>query len=112
MLILFRNKKLEKLFNSDKELIKAYGPIQAKKIRARLDDLRDFDRLSNVPRIPPQCCHELSNNRAGQLSLDVDHPYRLIFVPAHDPRPVKEDGGLDWSQVTAVEVQGVEDTHE
>ena len=48
----------------------------------------------------------------SQLSVDLDHPYRLIFTPAHDPVPRLEDGGLDWSQVTAITILGVEDTHE
>jgi proteic killer suppression protein len=54
----------------------------------------------------------LTGNRARQLSLDLDHPYRLIFEPAHNPIPRKDDGGLDWSKVTAIIIIGVEDTHE
>jgi proteic killer suppression protein len=49
--------------------------------------------------------------RKGQLSVDLDHPYRLIFVVNHDPVPVLPDGGLDWSKVTAIKILGVEDTH-
>ncbi len=50
--------------------------------------------------------------RAGQLSLDLDHPYRLIFEPNHDPRPLRAEGDLDWSLVTSVRINGVEDTHD
>ncbi len=59
----------------------------------------------------PGRCHELIGNRAGQLSLDLDHPYRLIFEPADEPIPQKDDGGLDWTMVTSVVIIGVEDTH-
>ena len=59
----------------------------------------------------PGRCHELIGDRGGQLSLDLDHPYRLIFEPANDPIPCKTDGGLEWKDVTAVEIVGVEDTH-
>jgi proteic killer suppression protein len=55
--------------------------------------------------------HELKGNRKGQLSLDLDHPYRLIFIPDHDPVPSTEDGGMDWGRVTAVKILGIEDTH-
>jgi hypothetical protein len=41
----------------------------------------------------------------------LDHPYRLIFIPADDPIPTKDDGGLDWSKVTAVEILEIADTH-
>ena len=59
----------------------------------------------------PGRCHELAGDRSGQLSLDLDHPYRLIFKPATEPIPLKPDGGLDWTRVDAVLILGVEDTH-
>ncbi|MFP4441147.1 MAG: hypothetical protein ACLFVO_28250 [Chloroflexaceae bacterium] len=43
--------------------------------------------------------------------MDLDHPYRLLFVPANDPIPRKDDGGLDWASITAIEIIEVEDTH-
>jgi hypothetical protein len=55
-------------------------------------------------------CHELHGDRSGQLSLDLDHPYRLLFRPAGDPEP-GPGGGLDWAAVRAVVVIGIEDTH-
>jgi proteic killer suppression protein len=59
----------------------------------------------------PGRLHELSGNRAGQLSLDLDGPYRLIFAPDHNPVPRRTDGGMDWNQITAVLVLEIEDTH-
>jgi proteic killer suppression protein len=53
----------------------------------------------------------LLHDHAGQLALDLDHPYRLIFEPADEPIPTKSDGGLDWNQVTAVRIIGVENYH-
>jgi len=46
------------------------------------------------------------------LAVDVVHPYRLIFDPANDPIPKKDDGGLDWTKVTAITVLAVEDYHD
>ena len=64
------------------------------------------------PKSPPGRCHELTGGkRAGQLSVDLDHPYRLIFLPDHEQVPRLEDGGLDWARVTAIKILGVEDTH-
>ena len=62
--------------------------------------------------LPGLGLHELKGDRKWQLSLDLDGPYRLIFTPAHSPIPVRADGGMDWSQVTAVTILGIEDTHE
>jgi hypothetical protein len=71
-------------------------------------ELKDFW----PPKSPPARCHALTEGqRSGQLSVDLDHPYRLIFIPDHDPIPMLDDGGLDCSQVTAIKILGVEDTH-
>ena len=47
-----------------------------------------------------------------EQTKDLDHPYRLILEPANVPAPRKPDGGLDWTEITAVMIIGVEDTHE
>jgi proteic killer suppression protein len=60
----------------------------------------------------PGRCHALTGDRDGQLSIDLDGPYRLIFEPADNPPPANEDGGLHWERVTAVRILAVEDTHE
>jgi proteic killer suppression protein len=110
--ILFETKKLEKECNDQKVLVRRYGSERAKLIRRRLDELRAAKTLSIMRSLPRPRCHELKGNRAGQLSVDLDHPYRLIFRPANDPLPTKPDGGLDWAQVIKIKILGVEDTHE
>ena len=109
--ILFSSEKLQKEFNNQKRLVKQHGPNRAKRIRRRLDDFRAANILEDIRNLPGRC-HELRGDRSGQLSLDLDHPYRLIFEPANDPIPRKADGGLDWTAITAVVIIGVEDTHE
>ena len=91
-------------------MTKTWGPIQAKKLRQRLDELRAASTLETMRNLPGRC-HELLHDRAGQLSLDLEHPHRLIFEPANDPVPRKQDGGLNWTAVTAVRILGVVDTH-
>ncbi len=109
--ILFANHRMEKLFNSQALLVREYGDRQAKLIRRRLDELAAADTLEDLRYLPQARCHELKGDRAGQLSLDLVHPYRLICVPAHQSIPLKSDGGLDWARVTAVQIVSVEDTH-
>ena len=91
--------------------MKKHGSVRAKKIRQRLDDLYAAVVLEDTRNLPGRC-HELKGDRAGQLSLDLDHPYRLIFEPANDPVPQKRDGGLDWTRTTAIVIVDVEDTHD
>jgi proteic killer suppression protein len=109
--ISFKSTKLEKEFNEGKRLKKVHGELRAKKIGFRLADFRAALSLYDLYDGPGRC-HELTGERKGQLSVDLDHPYRLIFVPDHDPVPSKQDGGLDWKQVTAIMIVGIEDTHE
>jgi len=112
--ISFKSTKLEKEFNEGKRLLKIHGSRRAKVIRVRLAELRAAVSLHDLglPYDGPGRCHELTGNRKGQLSVDLDQPYRLIFVPNHEPIPCKNDGGLDWKQVTAIMIIGIEDTHE
>jgi plasmid maintenance system killer protein len=108
--ITFASDRLRNHLNSDRQLKKDYGEVGFKRIRQRLDDLRDADTL-DVMRTLPGGIHELKGDRAGQLALRLHGGYRLIIEPAGDPPPVKPDGGLDWTNVTAVRVMGIEDYH-
>ena len=112
--ISFKSTKLEKEFNEGKRLEKVHGVIRAKKIGIRLAEFRAASSLYDFwpPKTGPGRCHELTGERKGQLSVDLDHPYRLILIPNHKPIPRKPDGGLDWKQVTAIMIIGIEDTHE
>ena len=109
--VTFSTRKLQKTCNSDRGLVKEYGPNCAKRIRTRLDDLNAATTLE-VFRSLPGRCHELVGDRKGQLSIDVEHPLRLLFEPVGDGVQYKADGGLDWRSVKAVLIIGVEDTHD
>jgi plasmid maintenance system killer protein len=109
--IMFMSQKFAKIVNDQKLLVREYGDRQARLVRRRLDELRDAYNLEDLRSLPQARCHELTGDRAGQLSVDLVHPYRLIITPANEPPPMKPDGGLDWSRVTAVLIIRVEDTH-
>ena len=112
--ITFKTKKLEKAFNESGQLETTHGTKRGKKIRIRMAELRAAKTLMDFwpPKSPPGRCHELTKGKNnGQLSVDLDHPYRLIFIPDHNPAPARAEGGLDWSQVTIIKIIGVEDTH-
>jgi proteic killer suppression protein len=112
MIISFRNRTLETDFLDKKTLIRRWGAEQARKIMLRLSEIAAAENLATLRRLPQVRAHELSGNRAGQISLDVKHPYRLLIVPDYDNVPHKPDGGLDWENVKKVKILGVEDTHE
>jgi len=112
MIILFKTAKLEKECNDEKRMVKEFGSLRTKLLKRRLTQLSAVNAPGDLRHLPQTRCHELKGNLKGYLSVDLDHPYRLIFEPADNPLPKKPDGGLDWNKVTIVRIIGVEDTHE
>ena len=114
MEIVFQNRKLEKECCNRQQLQKSHGERQARLIHTRLAALHAAATLGDFwPQYGPgDRCHELTGNRSGQLSMDLVHPYRLIFAPANDPVPQRPEGGLDWHKITAVTIISVENTHD
>jgi proteic killer suppression protein len=111
MLISFKDTKTEKVFCDREALRRKYGAKQAKVIARRLVELEAAENLEILRSLPQMRAHELSGDRAGQISLDIKHPYRLLIVPDHEETPLKKDGGLDWEEITKIRILGVEDTH-
>lgn len=109
--IYFAKSKLQKICESEKKLKAEYGLRMAVVIQQRLMELSAAQTLEVMRSISGARCHELSENFKGHLAVDLVHPQRLLFKPFHDPVPVKVDGGLDWSQVKAVEIAGIIDYH-
>ena len=112
--LIFATKKLAKQLNRDREMRKAFGEQRSKRLRVVLATLRAAPNLGVLapPYSPPHRCHELTANRRGTLSVDLDGPYRLLIRPAHDPLPTRKEGGLDCCVVVAIKICGIENTHD
>jgi proteic killer suppression protein len=111
MEIIFSSRKLAKICSPEKESIRTWGKDNARRVQVRLAQLQAAETLADVIVLPFGRCHALKGDRKGQFSVDVRHPFRLIFEPAHDPVPTKDDGGLDPAKVTRIRVLSVEDYH-
>lgn len=103
MKITFADKKLEKLANDDRKMLKELGKQRATILRRRLTQLEDATTLEEVRYLPGNY-HELTINRKGQWACDLDQPYRLVFTPHESPIPINEDGQYIWLEITGVEV--------
>ncbi len=105
MIIKYRTNKLKKQAEDLKELAKGFG-IYAKSIKTRLEELKAAQNLAVMGKIPAAYCHQLTGqDYKGYLAVKVSGKLRLIFEPNHNPPPKKEDGGLDWSQVTEITIE-------
>lgn len=109
--ILFKTEKLREECNNQRLMERRYGPRGAKLLRQRLDELDAAETLADIAKLPGPRCHELKGDRQDQLAVSLEGGKRLIFEVANDPIPRKDDGGLDWAQVTAILILGVEDYH-
>jgi len=110
MEIAYANSRIEKICTDDKTARKELGSEGAKVLKKRLDQMRDVDSLEDL-RFEPGHWHELTGDRKGQLACNLRGLDRLVFTPANDPRPAKPDGGLDWSEVTAIVNLEIVDYH-
>ena len=107
----FANTKLAKELADEKSIMRKYGPDNGRRMCQRLADLMAADNLETLRFLPQMRAHELTGDRAGQISVDVKHPRRLLLVPDHAEIPRKPDGGLDWKRVTKVKILSILDTH-
>lgn len=109
MEVVFKNERLRKLINDLSALQRKYGEQVAKKVAIRLHDLESSRTLEDMKMLPGRC-HELKHDRKGQLALDLNKAYRLVFQPKE---AISTEGGenLDWSQVESVIVLEIIDYH-
>jgi len=101
--IKFTDKRLEKLANDDRKMLKELGKVRATILRRRLTQLEDASTLEDVRYLPGNY-HELSQNRKGQWGCDLDQPYRLVFTTIEKPIPLNEDGQYMWLEISGVEI--------
>ncbi|MCK4341881.1 MAG: killer suppression protein [Phycisphaerae bacterium] len=111
MEVSFASRGMQKACSVEKETRKKWGATLARRLQQRLMELKAADTLADISHLPPTRCHELTGNRAGQFSVDLVHPHRLIFMPDYDPVPEMPGGGLDRTKVTKVLVLEVCDPH-
>ena len=110
MEISYKSRKLEKQLTDPNEMIKSFGQL-ARKVNQRLKDLTDADNLAIMRTIPAARCHELTGGRKGELALDVSGNYTVNSNNLHEPLPQKDDGGLNWEEVTKIQMNEIEDYH-
>ena len=110
MKIAFASAKLGRILADPRAMERAYG-ILAKKLMLRLQLLAAVPALVDVPAVPPERCHPLTGDFAGQFAVVLAGNWRLVFEADHEPLPRKPDGGLDLARVTAIIIIDIVDYH-
>ncbi len=110
MEVTFERSKEQKLCNSHSKLMGQYGARMTALIEERLTGLAAAANLEEL-RFAPGRCHELKGDLSGYFAVDLVHPMRLIFQPTQKPPPLNAGGGIDWSQIKAIEIHRIMDYH-
>lgn len=105
---------LREAVNCEKELLRLFDKQVAKKIKMRIAVLDSAPCLADVPHTPPEMRHQLKGKRKGQFAVDTTRKsgVRIIFLPNHEPVPLKEDGGIDLTKVTKIVIVEICDYHD
>lgn len=110
MKIDFKNNFLKKCANDDSFRLKKIGKINGKIYKQRLDELASSESLENIRYLPGNY-HELSQDRKGTWSVNLEQPYRLIFEPQENPIPTDNFGKYIWGEIKAVTILNIVDYH-
>jgi len=105
----FQSQRMEKQCETDRSRSKAFGAQRAKLLKKRLSALVAASNLEELRNAPGRL-HTLKGDRAGQLSLDLDGPYRLIFEPVASA--ALSESSTPWCQITHIRIISIEDTHD
>ena len=110
----FLSKKQAKQTKDPTSLRREFGKA-GDEIADCLNVLKAVDTLQELLSMPPALnhrCHELHKNLKDTFSMDLVHPYRLLFRPA-DPIPRRDDNGVDYIHVRIVVIKDLHaNTHE
>lgn len=104
--ISFRNSRMQRRCESEKELRRAYGALCAKRILARIADLVAASSLADFRGLPGRC-HALKADRQGQFALELSDGWRLILEPV----PGCPDWSTPWTEIDVVEIVEIVDYH-
>jgi len=110
MKIFFKTRKLEKIINNRKKLVKAYGQSAADTILRRLDDMYVAENMSKIFALPGNY-HPLTGDLKGKFACNVNRNYRIIFEPATRPLPVNEHNMLIYEEIEEITILSIEDYH-
>jgi len=96
----FDTKKLRSLCENEAAAVRCLGDKVARKLRARLADLRALDCICDLPIYGPAIFDR--GQESLQIPLGIGHA--LLLSANHSSNPLSESGNVDWRQVSRVKI--------
>lgn len=110
------NNRLRRDIENDAARKKRFGKEMAQKIALRRAALVAAESLADFwpPHSGPERVHELKKGDLfGMFSIDLKHPFRLVFSAADvDRKKTGDDEKKRWESIKSIEIVSVEDTHD
>ncbi len=110
MELTYKNEKLKNICENQKynrELTKDYGADVAKNLPKRINQLKAFDSLNDVPINPPFRRHKLTGNRKNKFAVDITRRYRLVFTQKDNNIIIE-----DLKEIKSIEIMEVSKHYE
>lgn len=94
MKVNYKNRAIEKICTNATTATKKYGQRMAEVIHLRIDQISAALNVEMMIKFRIGRCHPLTGNRKGQYAVDLEHPYRMIFVV--------EDGTIQIAEIQEI----------
>ena len=110
MELTYKNEKLKNIYENpkyNKKLAKDYGTDVAKKLPKRINQLKAFNSLNDVPVNPPFRRHKLTGNRKNEFAVDITRQYRLVFTRKENNLIIE-----DLREIKSIEIMEVSKHYE
>lgn len=101
------SRKLTKILNAPRLLVKSFGRDRAKRIQRRLDEFDAAKMLAQIPSDPPPRCHRLHGNLEGKFAVDVSKNFRIVFE-GYDKN---DQLSVEKSEIVTVQIIEISDYH-
>ncbi len=98
MKIIFATESLRNECNNQEALVKRLGPVRARILRQRLDELFNAESLGEI-RSLPQLGLSRPPRSGDDLSFDLGDSFRLVIRPVG---PAALDGDRGWNKVDSI----------
>nr|DAD98771.1 MAG TPA: RelE-like toxin of type II toxin-antitoxin system HigB [Siphoviridae sp. ctINK4] len=107
MRVVCQKKKLARIIDDEKLILKEYGQDIGRKLIQRISELSAANNLSEISHLGPQFLHLLKGNYKGLFAVTLTGNYRLIFE-AYDEQ---DEITLKKGEATQILIREVVDYH-
>ena len=112
MYIGYKSKRLRRICEDLTEATKRIGSNNALKLFQRVSEIAAAESLFDLSLLPAPRLHPLKGKRAGQYSVDLVHPFRLIIKPEKDIKEYIENNEVNLKLIKSIIIWEIVNYHD